>query len=148
MRLPLTAGQEMSRLLCGLGSELVGLHLMESDAPPVAGYPIEGDNRMEKVAYSDPHQGAPEGRVWINKTQYFAGVPAEVWDFYIGGYRACEKWLKDRKGRTLTYDDRKHYQQVAAALAETIRLMEEIDRVIEAHGGWPLAGSQIKSQSL
>jgi len=81
---------------------------------------------------------ANPGRVWINKTQYFDGVPQEVWEFHIGGYQVCHKWLKDRKGRTLTYDDIQHYGRVVAALGETIRLMEQIDEVIEEHGGFPL----------
>lgn len=61
----------------------------------------------------------------------------EVWSFHIGGYQVCEKWLKDRKGRTLSDDDIAHYQKIIVALAETIRLMQEIDEVIEQHGGWP-----------
>jgi hypothetical protein len=79
--------------------------------------------------------------VWINKTQYFEGVPPEVWNFHIGGYQVCQKWLKDRKGRQLTYDDLTHYQHIVSALSETIGLMAEIDAVIEEHGGWPLDGS-------
>jgi hypothetical protein len=65
------------------------------------------------------------------------GAP-DVWNFHIGGYQVCQKWLKDRKGRQLTYDDITHYQQVVAALGETIRLMAEINTVIDAHGDWPL----------
>ena len=60
-----------------------------------------------------------------------------VWNFHIGGYQVCEKWLKDRKGRTLSKDDIAHYQKIVVALAETIRLTKEIDQVIEAHRGWP-----------
>ncbi len=74
-------------------------------------------------------------RVWINKTQYFEGVPPHVWEFQIGGYQVAEKWLKDRKGRALGYDDLEHYRSVVSALAETMRLMEEID---EAIPGWPV----------
>jgi hypothetical protein len=66
-------------------------------------------------------------------------VPEDVWNFHIGGYQVCEKWLKDRKGRTLSKDDIAHYQKIVVALAETIRLMKEIDEVIEQHGGWPNA---------
>ena len=75
----------------------------------------------------------------MNKAQTtgFRGVPEEVWNFHIGGYQVCEKWLKDRKGRTLTDDDLAHYQKVVVALSETIRLMADIDRVIDEHGGWP-----------
>ena len=64
-------------------------------------------------------------------------MPEAVWNFHIGGYQVCEKWLKDRKGRTLSDDDIAHYQKIVVALAETIRLMKEIDEVIEQYGGWP-----------
>ena len=80
----------------------------------------------------------PCGNVWINKDQFFGGVPQNVWSFRIGGYQVCEKWLKDRKGRTLSYDDLQHYQKIVVALAETIRLMAAIDAAIGVHGGWPL----------
>jgi hypothetical protein len=60
-----------------------------------------------------------------------------VWNFHIGGYQVCEKWLKDRKGRRLSKDEIAHYQKIVVALNETIRIMKEIDEVIEAHGGWP-----------
>ena len=75
-------------------------------------------------------------------TSGFRGVPEAVWNFHIGGYQVCEKWLKDRNGRTLYADDRKHYQKIIIALSETIRLMAEIDEVIKHHGGWPGAFSQ------
>ena len=68
----------------------------------------------------------------------FKGVREEVWNFHIGGYQVCEKWLKDRKGRQLSADDRTHYHKIVVALSETIRLMAEIDAVIEQSGGWPL----------
>ena len=74
----------------------------------------------------------------INKTQYFEGLPEAVYNFHIGGYQACQKWLKDRKGRTLTEEAIEHYQKIVVALKETIRIMEEIDKVIEGHGGWPV----------
>jgi hypothetical protein len=68
-------------------------------------------------------------------------VPEPVWNFQIGGYQVCEKWLKDRKGRKLLKDDIEHYQKIVVALNETIRLMKEIDEVIDKHGGWPKAFS-------
>ena len=74
-------------------------------------------------------------RVFINKTQYFEDVPPEVWNFHVGGYQVCEKWLKDRKGRALTFDDIQQYQHIVVALAETLRLMTAIDERIP---GFPL----------
>ena len=75
------------------------------------------------------------GRVLISKTQHFEGVEPEVWAFHIGGYQVLEKWLKDRKGRTPSYDDVTHYGKIVVALKETIRLTAEIDEVIPS---WPI----------
>jgi predicted helicase len=139
LRLPLTSNAELFRELCALGSELVGLHLMERHAHEITTYPIAGDNAVENVCYTAPGEGGSEqGRVWINREQYFEGVPPEVWNFHVGGYQVCQKWLKDRKGRKLTYDDLTHYQQIVCALNETIPLMSEIDVAIEARGSWPI----------
>jgi len=82
-----------------------------------------------------PRKGA--GDAGVNGSVGFRGVQEEVWNFQIGGYQVCEKWLKDRKGRTLTAEDLAHYHRIVIALHETIRIMREIDEVIEAHGGWP-----------
>lgn len=138
-RLPLTSDPDLFRSLCALGSELVGLHLIEQYAPPVASFPVKGGNIVEVVRYTEPGKGADEGRVWINKEQYFENVPPEIWTFHVGGYQVCQKWLKDRKGRELAFDDLAHYQRIVAGLAETIRLMSEIDVTIDEHGGFPIA---------
>ncbi len=137
-RAPLTSDVGLFRALCGLGQELVGLHLLESPAVGqlITSYPVAGDNRVEKgyPKYTPPTAQQP-GRVHLNKTQYFEGVPPDVWEFQVGGYQVCDKWLKDRRGRQLPYADLTHYQQVVVALQETIRLMQEIDDVIPE---WPL----------
>jgi hypothetical protein len=54
-------------------------------------------------------------------------VKSEVWEFQIGGYQVCQKWLKDRKGQALSYDERIHYFYILSALAATQTLMEQID---------------------
>lgn len=136
-RLPLTSNPELFRNLCSLGEELVALHLMEKHGKKITGYPVVGDSTVEATRYTEP-QINTKGRIWINTTQYFEGVPKEVWEFQVGGYQVCAKWLKDRKGRKLTYDDLTHYQQIVSALAETIQLMGQIDAAITASGGWPI----------
>jgi hypothetical protein len=70
------------------------------------------------------------GKVYINNDQYFGSVPETAWSFYIGGYQSAQKWLKDRKGRTLTNSDIEHYQKIIVALVETDRIMKEIDEVM------------------
>ncbi len=126
-RLPLTSDKGLFRALVEKGAELVALHLMESPVPsnPITRYPVAGSSEVEKVSYD-----ANNHRAYINKTQYFEGVLPEVWNFHIGGYQVCQKWLKDRKGRILSYDDLTHYQKVIIVLKETIRLMVEIDELI------------------
>jgi hypothetical protein len=76
--------------------------------------------------------------VHINEEQWFENVPPEVWEYHVGGYQVCEKWLKDRKGRQLTIEERQIYPKIVAALHETIRIQREIDEAIAAAGGWPL----------
>ena len=136
-RVPLTGNRLLFAALVGLGERLVSLHLMESEGDEKPTFPESGDNRVEYVVYSPPTSSA-RGRVFINRNQYFDGVALGTWEFSIGGYGPAEKWLKDRKGRSLTFDDVAHYQCVCAALAETPRLMARIDEAIAAHGGWPL----------
>ncbi|MGA7678321.1 MAG: type ISP restriction/modification enzyme [Dehalococcoidia bacterium] len=131
-RLPLTSDKKLFRALAANGAELVALHLMESPALNnlITKYPVSGSNVVDKVSYEENNQ-----RVSINKTQYFEGITPECWDFHVGGYQVAHKWLKDRKDRTLTYDELTHYQKIVVALKETIRLMSEIDELIP---GWPM----------
>jgi predicted helicase len=112
--------------LVKLGGELRKVHLLESPIVTqyITRYPIEGDNEVEKITYQDQ-------KVFINKTQYFEGVPQIAWEFYIGGYQPAQKWLKDRKGRILNFEDIFHYQKIIVALNETDRLMKKIDEVFE-----------------
>lgn len=65
----------------------------------------------------------------INDEQYFDKIPVTAWNFYIGGYQPTQKWLKDRCGRKLSFEDIQHYQKIIVALTETDRLMKEVDKV-------------------
>jgi hypothetical protein len=104
------------------GTALRRLHLMEPEAIGDTPYPFEGegDAMVDKVAWKD-------GMVMINKTQGFAGVSQLAWEFYIGGYQPAQKWLKDRKGRELSFDDLQHYQRIIKILSETDRIMKTIE---------------------
>jgi predicted helicase len=139
-RVPLISDKKLFAALAEKGAELVSLHLMQSPALAkfITKYEQPGDHEVKKVSYVEPNPkaGIKSGRVYINDAQFFDGVPREVWEFHIGGYHVCAKWLKDRKGRKLSSDDIDHYQKIVVALAETIRLMREIDEIIP---GWPLS---------
>ena len=135
-RVPLTGNRSLFAALVVLGKRLAALHLMESEGDDAPAFPKVGDNCVDKVQYS-PANDETLGRVFINRDQHFEGVTPETWEFTIGGYRPAEKWLKDRKGRVLSDDDIEHYRKIVAALADTQRLMDEIDELVEQHGGWP-----------
>lgn len=100
-------------------------------SPPLEEQRANFSPHLEKQSafLSPPLEGQGEvGKVWINSTQYFNNVPKVAWNFYIGGYQPAQKWLKDRKGRKLEFEDILHYQKIIVALTETDRLMKEIDK--------------------
>ncbi|MFP5265097.1 MAG: type ISP restriction/modification enzyme [Blastocatellia bacterium] len=151
-RIPLTSDVDLFRKLCAKGADLVSLHLLEGDYPaaswnasePGVRNPLKGfAPRLEGTGDAGVARGYPRydgGRVYINASRWFEGVDEEVWDFHIGGYQVCGKWLKDRRGRAISEEDMGRYRGLVIALKETIRLVAEIDETIESHGGWPLAG--------
>ncbi len=154
-RLPLTSNAALFRQLCGLGAQLVGLHLLESPLLDKAIFDIRysnaksriSNNEYSNIEYSNNEysniveKGYPkytDGKVYINSAACFAGIPEETWNFHIGGYQVCEKWLKDRRGRELSSEDVDHYQKIVIALGETTRQMGLVDAAIESAGGWPV----------
>ena len=135
-RIPYPTNKDNFWQLVKLGGELRQLHLMESDklGNYITQYPVSGDNVVTrpigKNDFEITDSKSRTGRVWINDIQYFDSVPELAWNFYIGGYQPAQKWLKDRKGRTLDVDDIFHYQKIIVALSETDRVMHEIDKVL------------------
>lgn len=132
-RVPLTANAALFWELVIKGDKLVKYHLMKETGTEISTYPIPGSDIVEQVKYHENHQ-----QIWINSQQYFDQVPQQIWNFYIGGYQVCQKWLKDRKGRQLNFDDINHYQNIISIISETIKIMENIDQIIENYGGFPL----------
>jgi hypothetical protein len=137
-RIPLTSNSTLFRTLCAYGSRLVELHLMQKFGTPSIKYPSSGDDIITKINYIYSEATPEKSRIWINNKQYFEGIQPETWEFHIGGYQVCKQWLSDRQKQHLSFTDIQHYQRTVAALAETITLMEQIDSIIEKHGGWPL----------
>ena len=142
-RVPQPRKRELYESLAGKGNELTHLHLLSSTGPDSMRPLYEGpvDPIVDRPSWSDeavwlsPPQ--PLGRHIDGSLPRFSGIPEQVWQFQMGGYQVCEKWLKDRRGRALSLGEITHYQEIVVAIAETIRLMAEIDLVIEEHGGWP-----------
>ena len=122
--------------LVALGGELRAIHLLESKTVEeyITEFNIDGDCVVEKPRFVKTDLTGFQnllglGKVYINETQYFENVPLTAWNFYIGGYQPAQKWLKDRKGNNLNFDDIFHYQKIIVALSETDRLMKAIDLI-------------------
>lgn len=123
-RIPYPTDWEKFRDLAEKGEELRQLHLME-DLPSKTGitFPVAGTLQVDCYRWQD-------NRVYINAEQYFDGVPESAWSFFIGGYQPAQKWLKDRKGMTLSFEDVKHYGRIIYVLQQTERIMQEIDGIM------------------
>ena len=130
-RIPLPTDDLLFRQLVIYGKELVALHLMKSPRLDTLATAFVDAGGGFTVDPKHPKYEESSSSVLINKKgDKFTGVPKAVWEFYVGGYQVCQKWLKDRKGRTLSEDDITHYQRIVVALQETIRLMQQIDEAI------------------
>ena len=123
-RIPLPKDIDQFRKLAALGQELIDWHLLKDmQIPARHRFEGEGDGVVLKLRYEDDN-------VWINATQSFTDVPTEVWEYEIGAYQVCLKWLKDRKGEALSHAEVRQYRSILVAVAETLRVVGEIDGVL------------------
>ncbi|MDY6863729.1 MAG: type ISP restriction/modification enzyme [Thermodesulfobacteriota bacterium] len=123
-RIPFTKDHEIFINMVECGKRLTNLHLLNSSELelPAAKFQGRGDNKVSKLRYDN-------GRVYINKDQYFEGMGQKVWEYQIGGYQVCNKWLKDRKDRRLSLEEIKHYCKVVTSLKKTIEIQKMIDEI-------------------
>ena len=101
---------------------------MQEDVANSLGIEFLGDGNAEitKVDYVD-------GKIRINRTQYFSCIREELWDFPFGGYRSLQKWFKDRKNHILTATEIDHVIKVFNILDRTSAIMSEIDELYARH---------------
>ena len=123
-RIPFTKDYKLFKKMGEYGEKLVDVHLLKSSdlEPSIIRFQGKGDYRVEKVRYE-------KGKVFINNDQYFESIAHEIWEYQIGGYQVCDKWLKDRKGRTLSLDDIKHYLKIVTTLQKIIGMQKAIDEI-------------------
>ena len=122
-RIPLPTDMAQFQKLAGFGHTLIDAHLGRHELPAAPSrFEGEGDSVVGRVQYRDGH-------VWINATQYFSDVQLAVWEFEVGAYQVCEKWLRDRRGEALSHADIRQYRQVLAAVAETLKVTKMIDEI-------------------
>jgi len=127
-QIPFTKNYDLFIKLTEFGKRLVDLHLLKSSEldPPLCKFQGKGDNRVEIIKYDEK-----EKRIYFNEKQYFEEIPQDIWQYQIGSYQVCRKWLKDRKDRYLSLEDIKHYCKMVTALQKTIEIQKEIDNIYE-----------------
>lgn len=125
-RIPFTKDYQIFKTLVKIGHQLVNLHLLKSSEldNPIAKFQGRNGNKVEKREYVENDK-----RIYINNSQYFSSIESDVWNYYIGGYQILDRWLKDRKGRSLSSEDVKHYCKVATVLSKTIEIQGDIDNL-------------------
>jgi len=123
-KIPFTKQYELFEQLSQIGKRLTELHLLKSQELniPICKLLEKGDNVIKKVEYNEK-----EERVCINENQCFEKIPREIWQYQIGSYQVCEKWLKDRRKLALSYENIIHYCKVVTALQKTIEIQKQID---------------------
>lgn len=130
-RVPFVDDKEKFLGLSSLGMELIDHHLMKkSYSDNKVTFPEPGDDIVEKADFKK-NKDDSDGKIWINKKQYFDNMPIDVWEFFVGGYQVLDKWLKSRKGRQLSYSEQETFKKIANTLQFTIKQMDRIDEVVK-----------------
>jgi predicted helicase len=134
-RVFIPARRELFRQLSALGSQLVDRHLLRTSRPVRVS--VAGPTVAAQVGPGGPR--LVDQRIHISDSLSIGPVPTEVWEFRVGAHQVCHKWLKDRRGRDLDRSDLDHYCQIVTSVHDTLACMQQIDREIDAHGGWTTA---------
>lgn len=130
-RIPFTENYEIFQSVSEIGTELIAHHLMKKSYPDNrVSFPEPGSDTVETIRFVCDKNS---GNVFINKNQYFSDVPAESWEFHIGGYQVLDKWLKSRKDRILSYQEKEHFKKTVNILKVTTEYMNNIDKLWQGH---------------
>jgi predicted helicase len=134
-RIPFTSDFNNFKTLSDLGTELIEHHLMKKSYPDnQVSFPQNGDDVVQRIRFVCD-KNTHTGNIFINKDQYFGNIPVHAWEFYIGGYKVLDKWLKSRKNRVLTYQEKEHFKKIVNILNFTHRCMHRIEKLF-AHSGF------------
>jgi predicted helicase len=123
-KIPFPLGFDIFNHMASLGEELAQLHLLDSTylERPVVKCFGTGEDTIEKLTY-DP----VDKTLFINKHKYFDGITPEIWQYQVGGYQVLEKFLKDRKGQSMS--DPATFCKISSALHYTMKTQEAIDQI-------------------
>ncbi|GGK00702.1 DNA methyltransferase [Lentibacillus kapialis] len=134
-RIQFSSNISLFKSLRDLGEQLMKNHV-EVDGEITTSFPVAGDNIVKEVNFESTNEHL--GKLFINKCQYFDNVPIDVWNYWVGGYQISSRWLKDRVGRKLSFNELEYFQKMVGSIVKTINLTQEIDQVLKVYGGLPI----------
>lgn len=136
-KVPTPIDKKHFKKLSEIGSRLIKIHIFKQSGLSSGGpkFPVKGSNSISSNEYD-----SEEEKLWINDEQYFTSITDNVWTYKVGGYQVLQKWIKDRKGKTLSYDSISHFSKVVLSIEESKKIIKEIDACINKAGGFPLKG--------
>ena len=118
-----------------MGKILVDAHLLRCADPHATQMGIASDDDFcSRIGRGYPRFSG--GRVWLNKTTSVPSVQQETWEFRVGTYQVCRKWLKDRCSRPLLRAEIEQYCAIVHAIETTRRTMLDLDKHVARQGDW------------
>ena len=128
-RIPFAPNYDTFLAFSRIGTELIAHHLMKESCPDCqVSFPCEGEDAVEQVRFIYD-ENTRKGSIFINKNQYFGNIPVCAWEFCAGGYQVLDKWLKSRKNRMLTYQEKEHFKKIVSILDFTDKCMHKIENL-------------------
>jgi len=135
-RIPITRNKRLFKVLAKKGWAMASAHLLET---PFSVRRSSKFHHLGNCIVESPYHDGKRDRLYINDKQFFSGVTEDAWNFHIGPYQVCSKWLAERKSMRLSSADIRHFQKVIACIYESYRLFGSIEITIRKAGGWPRA---------
>jgi predicted helicase len=131
--IPFISDYQLFSQLSNFGERLAGIQLMKIMPPGQSilkgpEFKGSGDNIVimtPTFTYKTVNRG--DGKVYINKSQYFSNINQRLWGYKICGHQVLKKWLKDRKGRRLSDEEIDHYIRICHALQLSAAYRRAID---------------------
>jgi len=102
---------------------------------------LRGLSREQAIALLGPDTRD----VYLNDKAYWSNVPANVWEYFIGGYQVIKKWLSYREqellGRALSVDEAREVTGMARRLSAIVLMQPALDenyrRAAASAYAWP-----------
>lgn len=125
-KIPFVESKEKFLEFSTLGSSLISLHLLQDNALDSNIGKLQKIGKDESKIIEKPSYNAESQRLFINKSLYFDKVDSSVWEYKIGGYAVCEKYLKSHKGEEIDFI---HFQKIIQTLHKSLEIESKITAI-------------------